>query len=109
MKITKLFCGLFIYMVWCSPLFAQSQRADLIRIMVSPSKPGMEYTANEEVEFDVAVYKYGQLVQNAEIRYEVGPEMMPPAKKETIVLKSGRGVIKGGKMDQPGFLRCHVF
>jgi len=109
MKIMKRLSGLLIYMAMCSPLFAQSQRADLIRIMVSPSKPGMVYTANEEVEFDVAVYKYGQLVQDAEIRYEVGPDMMPAAKTETIVLKSGRGVVKGGKMNQPGFLRCHVF
>lgn len=100
---------LALYMGMASPLLAQSQRADLIRIMISPSKSGMVYNTNEEVEFDVAVYKYGQLVQDAEIRYEVGPEMMPAAKSETIVLKSGKGVIKGGKMNQPGFLRCHVF
>jgi cephalosporin-C deacetylase len=109
MRKTKLFFMLALYLGMASPLLAQSQRADLIRIMISPSKPGMVYAVNENVEFDVAVYKYGQLVQDAEIRYEVGPEMMPAAKTETIVLKSGKGVIKGGKMNQPGFLRCHVF
>src|SRR5690606_40080720 len=71
--------------------------------------PGMVYEINEEVEFDVAIYKYGQLVQDAEIRYQVGPEMMEPAHTETMVLKSGKGVIKGGKMNVPGFLRCHIF
>ena len=101
--------GLAIYLGLVTQLFAQSQRADLIRIMISPSNPGMTYKVNEKVEFDVAVYKYGQLLENAEIKYSVGPEMMEPTKEETLVLKSGRGVIDGGKMDVPGFLRCHVF
>ena len=89
-------------------ILAQSQRADLIRIMISPSENGMVYTTDEEVQFDVAIYKFGQLVENAEIDYSVGPEMMPPVKQEKIVLKSGKGTIKGGSMAQPGFLRCHV-
>lgn len=103
------FIALALLLGLTSQLLAQSQRADLIRIMISPSKEGMVYAVNENVEFDVAVYKYGQLVKNAEIRYEVGPEMMEPARTETVVLKSGKGVIKGGKMANPGFLRCHVF
>src|SRR5690606_34634253 len=109
MKIAKCLTVLFLFMVLSSTMLAQSQKADLIRIMISPSKQGMVYAVNENVDFEVAVYKYGQLVQDAEIRYEVGPEMMPPTKTETIVLKSGRGVIKGGKMNKPGFLRCHIF
>jgi len=109
MRKTKLFFALALFVVMTSQLLAQSQRADLIRIMISPSKPGMVYSANENVEFDVAIYKYGQLVQDAEITYQVGPEMMEPTQTETIVLKSGKGVIKGGKMGKPGFLRCHVF
>src|SRR5690554_1510671 len=109
MRKIRLFVVLAMFLGQSSQLLAQSQRADLIRIMISPSKEGMVYAVNENVEFDVAVYKYGQLVKNAEIRYEVGPEMMKPTQTETVVLKSGKGVIKGGKMDNPGFLRCHVF
>lgn len=109
MKITKFLAGLVLCMALSSLLFAQSQRADLIRIMVSPSKSGMVYAVNENVEFDVAIYKYGQLVQDAEISYQVGPEMMEPSKTETIVLNSGKGLIKGGKMGEPGFLRLHIF
>lgn len=97
-----------IYFGLLTQLFGQSQRADLIRIMISPSKPGMVYQTKENVEFDVSIYKFGQLVENAEITYSVGPEMMDPTHKETIVLQSGQGIIKGGSMANPGFLRCHV-
>ncbi|HLU89004.1 MAG TPA: acetylxylan esterase, partial [Cyclobacteriaceae bacterium] len=97
-----------LYLGLISQLFAQSQSGPLIRIMISPSNTGMVYKTGEHVEFDVAIYKFGQLVKNAEIIYSVGPEMMEPEKKETIVLKSGQGKIKGGSMAKPGFLRCEV-
>lgn len=96
------------YLGLISQLFAQSQSGPLIRIMISPSNTGMVYKTGEQVEFDVAIYKFGQLVKNAEIVYAVGPEMMEPEKEETIVLKSGQGKIKGGSMSKPGFLRCEV-
>lgn len=99
---------LAIYFCLITNLFAQSQRGDLIRIMISPSKQGMIYESNEKVEFDVALYKFGQLVENAEITYSVGPEMMDPSKEETIQLKSGKGVIDGGTLSKPGFIRCYV-
>lgn len=101
-----------ILVIYClglmTQLFAQSQRGDLIRIMVSPTKEGMIYQTKEKVKFNVAVYKYGQLVENAQINYSVGPEMMEPTLSKTITLKSGQALIEGGSMDTPGFLRCHV-
>jgi hypothetical protein len=100
--------ALAICLGFMTNLFAQSQKADLIRIMISPSKPDMVYETNEEVQFLVAIYKFGQLVENAEITYTVGPEMMEPSKTDTIQLKSGQGKIKGGRMSSPGFIRCYV-
>lgn len=108
MKKIYLSFTIVLYMSLCSALFAQSQQGSLIRIMISPSKTGMVYAVNEKVEFDVAIYQYGQLVQNAEISYQVGPEMMEPTDINTMTLRNGRGVIKGGKMSDPGFLRCYV-
>ncbi|WP_317047767.1 acetylxylan esterase [Pleomorphovibrio marinus] len=90
------------------PLFSQSQTGDLIRIMVSPSKEGMVYGVNEDIQFDVGIYQYGQLVKNAEINFEYGPEMMEPTKKGTMTLKDGTGQIKAGKMTDPGFIRCKI-
>src|SRR5690554_2387367 len=108
MRPLKLAFVVAVCMAMTSTLFAQSQKADLIRIMISPSKPGMIYQLNEKVEFDVAVYKYGQLLENAEIAYSVGPEMMEAENQGTVVLQTGRGVIAGGSMNNPGFLRCRV-
>src|SRR5690554_5849420 len=76
-----------IFLAIFSELSAQSQKADLIRIMISPSKPGMIYQPNEKIEFDVAVYKFGQLLENAEITYSVGPEMMDAEDQGTVVLR----------------------
>ena len=59
MRKIKLFVLLALVLGLSDQLLAQSQRGDLIRIMISPSKQGMVYAVNEKVDFDVAVYKYG--------------------------------------------------
>jgi cephalosporin-C deacetylase len=103
-KIVLLFGFLFLYQA----IFAQSQQGQYIRIMVSPSKSDMTYDVNEDITFDIAIYKFGQLVPNAAIFYSYGPEMMDPVKADSITLVNGNTQLKAGKMDQPGFLRCHV-
>ncbi|MEX0884141.1 MAG: acetylxylan esterase, partial [Cyclobacteriaceae bacterium] len=78
---------------------AQSQQGQYIRIMVSPSNEDMIYETGDEVTFNVAIFKFGQLVEDATINYELGPEMMEPTKKETITLKNGEGKLKAGSLD----------
>ncbi|MEX2511658.1 MAG: acetylxylan esterase [Cyclobacteriaceae bacterium] len=87
---------------------AQSQQGQYIRIMVSPSNEDMIYESGDDVTFNVAVFKFGQLVKDATITYELGPEMMEPTKKETITLRNGEVKLKAGSMGTPGFLRCMV-
>ncbi len=86
---------------------AQAQRGDLVRIMVSPSKPGMNYEVGEEVTFDIAVYMYGQRVRDARVQYAVGAEKMDPAAQGDLVLPEGMGVLQSS-MSAPGFLTCRV-
>ncbi|WP_375586452.1 acetylxylan esterase [Cyclobacterium xiamenense] len=86
----------------------QSQQGQFIRIMVSPSAPDMTYSTGERIDFDVAIYKFGKLVEDAEIRYEIGPEQMPPEIKGEMVLKKGNGTISGGTLSTPGFVRCRI-
>ena len=100
---------ILFYSVCIQALLSQSQRGDLIRIMVSPSRANMIYNVGEEVTFDVAIYKFGHLLENAKIRYTVGPEKMDPVLTKDMVLESGRATIKGGTMALPGFLTCQVF
>jgi cephalosporin-C deacetylase-like acetyl esterase len=42
------------------------------------------------------------------VRYEFGPEMMTPVKRDSSILKNGHLLIEGGTMKEPGFLRCKV-
>ncbi|HSI75380.1 MAG TPA: acetylxylan esterase [Lunatimonas sp.] len=96
------------FLIVCQNTQAQSQQGQLIRIMVSPSKFDMTYGINEEITFDIAVYKFGQLVPNAAIFYSYGPEMVDPVQEDSVTLVKGNTQLKAGKMDQPGFFRCHV-
>lgn len=100
---------LFI-LAWITSLdsLAQSQQGQYIRIMVSPSAPDMIYGTGEAITFDVAIYKFGKLVKDADIQYEIGPELMKPEIKGQMVLKKGSGQIKGGQLSVPGFIRCKI-
>ena len=99
---------LLIGLVFSRFVSAQSQQGDLIRIMVSPSSTDKIYEKGDNISFDVAIYKFGQLVEGAEIEYQIGPEKMEPVLTGTEILKKGTITLKGGKLDVPGFVRCQV-
>lgn len=99
---------LFSFLILYQGASAQSQQGQLIRIMVSPTKADMTYGINEDITFDIAIYKFGQLVPNAAVFYSYGPEMMDPVQADSVTLVKGNTQLKAGSMNQPGFLRCHV-
>ena len=99
---------LFVGLIFSQLALGQSQQGQLIRIMVSPSKADMIYQKGDNISFDVAVYKFGQLVEGAEIEYEIGPEKMEPVLTGNSTLKKGTTTLKGGKLNVPGFIRCKV-
>jgi len=63
---------------------------------------------NEEAKFSVQVLKYGNLVDNVTIDYEIGPEMLPDVKKQGVILKNGEAKFSG-TMKAPGFYRLRVW
>jgi cephalosporin-C deacetylase len=89
-------------------LSAQSQKDELIRILMAPTSDSYQYNVGERVDFEVAVYKYGKLVKDAKIQYTIAEEQMEPKIKSSTRLKSGQGIIEGISMSQPGFLRLTV-
>lgn len=99
---------LFSFLILYQGVSAQSQQGQFIRIMVSPTKADMTYGINEDITFDIAIYKFGQLVPNAAVFYSYGPEMMNPVQADSVTLVKGNTQLKAGSMNQPGFLRCHV-
>jgi cephalosporin-C deacetylase len=90
-----------------STLFAQPAQT-LIEVNVAPDRGDWIYKAGEKVKFNLSVTKNNIPVQHISVRYEAGPEMMPPVTRGNLVLKNGTAVINGGTLKEPGFLRCKV-
>lgn len=100
---------LFLGTSLISALAQNNNLRTLITVDVVTDKPGWNYKLGDKVIFNVTVSKFGQALENVEIKYELGLEKMPPIKKETLLLKNGAVKIDGGTLKSPGFLRCQVF
>ncbi|MEO6330550.1 MAG: acetylxylan esterase [Ginsengibacter sp.] len=88
-------------------VFAQPVE-QIVKVVVAPDHQDWLYKTGENVKFSIAVYQYGNLLKNAAIRYEIGPEKMNPEKKDSLSLSTGVLSVEGGTMKTPGFLRCTV-
>ncbi|MDP3433503.1 MAG: acetylxylan esterase, partial [Bacteroidota bacterium] len=66
------------------------------------------YKPGEAARFQVSVLKNSEPVQNVKIKYEFGPEMITPTKRDSAVLKDGQFRIDAGTLKDAGFLRCKV-
>jgi cephalosporin-C deacetylase-like acetyl esterase len=88
-------------------VFAQPT-TQLVKVIVGLDHDNWIYQKGETANFSVAVFRNGNLLKDARIRYELGPEKMPATKKETLTLKTGMTTIAGGALPLPGFLRCVV-
>lgn len=81
-------------------------RGTNITVTVTPDHKDWNYNVGETATFTVNVLKSGTLLDNAQISYEMGPEMYPNEKKD-LTLKDGTAKIKG-TMKTPGFYRLTV-
>ena len=92
-----------------STQFLASQPVEkLIRVAIAPDHADWTYKMGENVKFQVSVTQNNILLSNIFIRYEFGPELMTPVKKDSAVLKDGKMIIDGGTMKTAGFLQCKV-
>lgn len=80
----------------------------LVKIMVAPDHANWVYNPGEKANFQVSVMKNSEPIQNVKIKYEFGPEMITPVKRDSAVLKDGQFRIEGGTLKEAGFLRCKV-
>lgn len=80
----------------------------LIKIVVTPNHQNWIYQPGEPATFEVQVMKNSELIKNAKIKYEFGPEQMSPTKRDSATLKEGQYKIEAGTMKEAGFLRCKV-
>ena len=103
----RMFHVLLLVSVVCGKLCGQPVE-QIIKLVVAPDHQDWLYKTGENVKFSIAVYQYGNLIKNAAIRYEIGPEKMDPVKKDSLNLPTGVLSVDGGTMKIPGFLRCLV-
>lgn len=82
-------------------------RAAAVKVVVVPERAGWTYALGEPVRFKVAVNADGQLLTGVPVTYKVGLEMLP-AEEHTATLPADSLVIEGGKLTEPGFIRCIV-
>ncbi len=80
-------------------------RVATIQVRVAPDHRDWSYKVGEPVKFKVMVTADNEPIDNATVKYSVGPEMMPAETKTAAVPLEGL-VIEGGTMKEPGFIRC---
>ncbi|MDO4802022.1 MAG: acetylxylan esterase [Prevotellaceae bacterium] len=69
----------------------------------TPNHADWLYETGEKASVDVAFSLYG-IPQDLEVKYEIGPDMMPATTSGKITLKHGKATINMGTMNKPGFL-----
>lgn len=102
--------ALLFILIACSTVFVGGVSAQIrgnnITVTVTPDHKDWNYKTGEKIEFTVCVLKSGTLLDNADISYEMGPEMYPDVKKD-MTLKTGTTKLSG-KMQKPGVYRLKV-
>lgn len=109
MKKTFKYSALLLSLLILLNAISQAQPGSpLYKVIVAPDHKDWTYRVNETAKFSVEVIKDGNLVENAVIDYEAGPEMIPDQKKEGVILKTGKTEFTG-TMKSPGFYRVRVW
>jgi cephalosporin-C deacetylase-like acetyl esterase len=80
----------------------------LVKVIIAPDHKDWKYRLNEKATFSVQVLKYGNLLENGTVDYEMGPEALPDVKKEGVILKNGKAEFSG-TMKIPGFYRLRLW
>lgn len=78
----------------------------IVEVVVAPDHTDWTYQTGEKARFNITVLKSGNILKNATIKYEIGPEKMSPTKTDSLLVKSGTMAIDAGTLKTPGFLRC---
>ncbi len=86
-------------------LNAQAKKSpiNLVQFVLTPNHNDWNYKLNEDAIIKVQVTKFGIPLDQTEIEYEFGSEMMLAERKGSIKLKDGIADINIGTLKQPGF------
>jgi cephalosporin-C deacetylase len=97
----------FVFISFCD-LNAQPTE-QFIKVVVAPDHSNWEYKIGEPVKFTISVLQNGNLLKNAVVRYELGPEKMLATKKDSLETTSGTLTVESEGMKTAGFLRLIAY
>lgn len=90
------------------PLPAQAvARIGSPQVIASPDRADWTYLVGQPIAFKVTVLLDDMPLPGATIRYRVGPEKLE-GDEVAVTSADGTFTIPGGKLDQPGFVRCLI-
>jgi len=76
--------------------------------VTTPSNTNWIYKVGEQAKITVALYHYGVLQSNINIKYSIGPELMKTEKEGSITLQNCKSELTLGTLNKPGFLDCRL-
>lgn len=104
------FVALFLVFAFTPIHLLHSQpRQEPVTIVIAPDHQDWIYEVGENVNFEVTVKKFGNLLRDIDVKVVIRPEKMDPVMEEILTLKRSETTVKGGTMKTPGFLRCWVY
>ena len=86
---------------------AATARVAVVQVRVKPDHRDWTYLPGEVPRFTISVVADNEPIDNAEVTYQVGPEMMPAPSHTAQVPLEGL-VVEGPTMKEPGFEKCVV-
>lgn len=98
-------CGLACMLAGAAAGAAAQELTGTLDVQVVPERPSYTYRVGEPVAFVIEVRRDGHLLPDVPVRYEYGPEMMPPAGEGTATSGTAPLRVEAGRLAQPGFLR----
>lgn len=98
---------LFVYL--STYLFAENNphRSDIFWV-VSPNNKDWIYKTGEDAILTISLYKYGVVIDDIEISYTTGLELMPAQKSGVVKIKNGVAKLNIGTLKNSGFKECRL-
>lgn len=72
--------------------------------VTDPSNVDWLYKVGENASVMISLYEYGVKQSGVEIKWEVGPELMPATMSGVVIPKNGIAIVNMGTLKAPGFL-----
>jgi cephalosporin-C deacetylase-like acetyl esterase len=79
-----------------------------VDLLVLPDRADWIYSTGEEAVVNIFAYAGGIPLNDVDVAFEVGNELMPGDLKGTVKIQNGKAMIPCGTMSVPGFRSCSV-